>query len=343
MIRVIPRERVMRLSLFSQTALIVLAMVIACPAQRAALDARQVVLRLMITIDNDSTKAANVTVELMDAVGMGSAMDQKVTDNDGRVEFRTLSGVHRIRITGSEVKPYDDSFEISRSESVHVERIRLHSVSGQPPRPPPGAGAMIPAVRLRIPAAARKSYEKGMEAMNRQRWQESREFFLTAIREYPQYDMAYNGLGAVQMQTNDVEAARQSFARALELNPDFAGANRNLARIFMSEHKSNLALPLLRRSLATEPENVWALANAANSEFLLKDYDSAILDAHKAHTLPHEAFAIVHIVAARALEAKQKPDEAVAEYRLYLSEEPNGPNAARAKEAIGRLTSSAQN
>jgi tetratricopeptide (TPR) repeat protein len=342
MIRFIPRERVMRLSLFPQTALIVLAMAIVCPAQRGALDARQVVLRLMITIDNDSTKAANVTVELMDAVGMGSAMDQKVTDNDGRVEFRTLSGVHRIRITGSEVKPYDDSFEISRSESVHVERIRLHSVSGQPPKPPPGAGAVIPAVRLRIPPAAHKAFEKGMEAANRRNWPESRDFFGAAIREYPRYDLAYDALGRVEIEMKDVEAARQAFTKALELNPDFAGANRDLAKIFMSERKSNLALPLLRRSLATEPENVWALANAANSSFLMQDYDSAILDAHKAHTLPHESFAVVHVVAARALEAKQKPDEAVAEYRLYLSEEPNGPNAARAKEAITRLTSSAQ-
>ena len=332
----------MRLSKYLQTALIVLAMMVTCSAQRGALDTSPVTLRLTITIDNELNKAANVTVELMDAVGMSSAMDRKITDNDGGVSFRTISGVHRIRITGSEIKPYEGDVELSRSETVHFERIRVHSVDGaKSRRPPPGAGAMIPAVRLSIPSSARKAFEKATKAMQRQKWKESRKYFEAAIRKYPQYDMAYNGLGAIEMQTNDVEAARRAFSRALELNPDFAGANRNLARILMSEHKNGEALPLLKRSLATEPDNIWALTNAANSELLLGDFDGAIRDARKAHTLPHEAFAIVHIVAARALEAKQKPAEALAEYRLYLSEEPKGPNAARAKDAISRLASSA--
>jgi hypothetical protein len=45
----------------------------------------------------------------------------------------------------------------------------------------------------------------------------------------------------------------------------------------------------------------------------------------------------VHIVAALALEATQQPLDALKEYQLYLDEEPNGRDAARAKAAVARL------
>ena len=324
-----------------QTALVLLAVAGVCGAQqRDQLGAPKLVtLRLIVSIEGDLEKAANVTVELMDAVGFSGAMDRKLSDNDGTVIFRTLDGVHRIRITGPNIQTYEGELEITRSETSHVERIRVHRAQGgrEVGESPPGG--LVPAVRLRIPAPARKAFEKGTEAMRQQLWQKSRASFETAIREYPQYDMAYNGLGVVQIQLNDVEAARQAFSKAIELNPDFAGANRNLARILLMEHKNGEALPLLKRSLTAEPENAWALTNAANSELLVHDFSDALLYARKAHSVPHEGFASVHIVAARALEATQRPTEALAEYRLYLDEDPSGPDATRAREAIARITS----
>jgi tetratricopeptide (TPR) repeat protein len=323
----------------SRCALFALAVMSACLAQRESpFTTRPTTLRVLVTIDSDSDKAANVTVELMDAVGLGSAMDSKTTDNDGSVIFRTSTGVHRIRITGMTIQPYEGDLEISRNETSHTERIRVRGARTGQQKGAPSSESLVSAVRMRIPATARKAFDKGTEAMRQQRWQESRTFFETAIHEYPQYDMAYNGLGTVQMQLNDVEGARQSFTKAIALNPDSAGANRSLARILLSEHKNGEALPLLLRSLTAEPDNAWALTNAANSELLLHDLNNALLYARKAHSIPHDGFASVHMVAARALEGNQQPAEALAEYRLYLQEAPSGPDAQRAETAIARLS-----
>src|SRR5437879_13000104 len=92
------------------TRFLVSAVACACGAQsqRDRWDAPRIVpLHLIVTIDGDMEKASNVTVELMDAVGSSSAMDRKLTDNDGVVIFQALSGLHRIRITG----PYPDPYE----------------------------------------------------------------------------------------------------------------------------------------------------------------------------------------------------------------------------------------
>src|SRR5215472_5365287 len=114
----------------------------ACFAQRRPLgeNVSPIALRLTITIDGDAEKAAYATVELMDAVGSSSAMSQKLTDNDGRVMFQTFPGLHRIRITGPSIRPYEGELEILPNEVSHVERIRVHAAEARPPtsESPPG-------------------------------------------------------------------------------------------------------------------------------------------------------------------------------------------------------------
>jgi tetratricopeptide (TPR) repeat protein len=136
---------------------------------------------------------------------------------------------------------------------------------------------------------------------------------------------------------NDTPAARRAFLKATELNDKFAGAQRNLARILLSEHNYQEVAALLNRSLESEPMNAWALTSAANAELILHKYSDAITHARKAHSVPHQGLGGVHIVAALALEATQQPLDALKEYQLYLDEEPNGRDAARAKAAIARL------
>jgi len=134
------------------------------------------------------------------------------------------------------------------------------------------------------------------------------------------------------------ERAREAFEKAIQVNDRFAEAYRNLARISLSEHKYEEVDTLLTKSLAADPLNTWALTYAAYSELLTRKFSEAIDHARKAHTVAHDGLASVHIVAARALEATQQPAEALAEYRLYLQEDPKGRDATRAREAVARLS-----
>jgi hypothetical protein len=88
----------MRPSLKAAPFVLVLASV--CTGQRPSIAPVPVTLRVFVTIDSDSQKATNVTVELMDAVGLSSALTSKLTDSNGNVTFNTVSGGHRIHISG---------------------------------------------------------------------------------------------------------------------------------------------------------------------------------------------------------------------------------------------------
>jgi len=335
-----PKDSMVRIRLLLVLALFVLAPCGTYPAQGLNRP-RPVRLRVIVTYQGEQTKVNHATVELMDAVGGSSALDKQITDQDGRVEFNTITGAHRIRITGDDIHPYEGDFEIVPTESYHIENIgvRRKSEGGTT-----SAEAMntVPAIRLKIPDSARKEFENGSKAREEQRWGESREHFQAAVDLYPDYDLAYNGLGVACSQLNDIPAARRAFLKATELNDKFAGAQRNLARILLSERNYQEVASLLNRSLNVEPMNAWALTNAAYAELQLHRFKEAAEHALRVHGLPHDGLANAHVIAGYALEALGQQQEAAEQWRLYLKEDPKGPNAKRAQEAVARLTKSPQ-
>lgn len=65
-------------------------------------------------------------------------------------------------------------------------------------------------------------------------------------------------------------------------------------------------------------------------------FDEAIANSRKAHGLrgPH---AVVHQVAARALEEKGEPEQAITELELFLQEEPSEHRAEDARKELADL------
>jgi tetratricopeptide (TPR) repeat protein len=185
---------------------------------------------------------------------------------------------------------------------------------------------------LKIPGKAEKEYTRGNKALEDKKLPEAREHFQKAIEFYPNYDLAYNGLGATLIELKDVDGARKAFQKSIEVNDKFAGGYRNLARLSASEKDYSKAADYLQRSLSLEPLNAEALSRLAQFDYLLgKDTEVPDL-ARKLHTLPHTGMELAHYAAASALERMNKPDEAIGEYTLFIKEssaESNLVNAAK--------------
>lgn len=278
----------------------------------------------------------DVTVQLMDALGSSSALSERNTDSSGQADFQSFTGTHRIRIYGPQIEEYNGEFDISPNESFHLERVDVirkkeNSVTST------ASTTTVPAVRLNIPDNARKEFEKGSRAMEEKKWAEGRQHFQAAVDIYPAYDLAYNGLGVACSRLSDTPAARQAFLKAIKQNDKFAEAQRNLARILMSERDYQEAASLLNRSLMVEPNNAWGLTNVAYAELQLHRFKEAADHALHVHRLPHDGLANAHVIAAHALEALGQGQQAAEQWKLYLGEDPKGPNAQRAREAISRL------
>jgi len=299
---------------------------------------RPVDLVVNVFVDRMPNRAPfGISVELQN--GFGSNEAEMKTDGNGTAQCHTLTGTHRIRVFGPEIQEYQNTFDIELTEVRHTENIVVRGKPGASITVSSGSGSgMVAASRLKVPEKAQDEFKKGSKALEQKNWADAKRRFEAAIAIYPEYDVAYNGLGFALAGSGDLVAARPPLEKAISLNANFAEAQRNLARISFAERKYDEALTLLDRSLSRDPLNPWALTSAANAALLTHHYDEAVAHARKAHSIAHPGFAGVHIVAALALEATQQPFEAIKEYQLYLDEDPKGRDAPRAQQAIQRLS-----
>jgi tetratricopeptide (TPR) repeat protein len=313
-------------------------LVFATSARSQQLQTNPVDVVINVFLDRMSNRAPQgLVVELQNVYGSNEAVLK--TDSNGTTQAHTLAGSHRLRIYGSQIQEYQGSFEIEMIEIRHIENVVVHSKTDGAITTSTGSNSgMVSAARLKIPEKAQEQFKKGSKALTDKDWTGAKKFFDSAITIYPEYDVAYNGLGTALAGSGNINDARPAFEKAISLNPNFAEAERNLARISFAEKKYDEALTLLDRSLSTDPLNAWALTSAANAALLTHHYDQAIAYARKAHSIPHPTSAGVHIVAALAFEATQQPFEAIKEYQLYLDEDPKGRDADRAQKAIARLS-----
>jgi len=280
-----------------------------------------------------------VTVTLRDAWGN---VERASSTDKGFVQLVANSaGLHRLLIVGPEIEMYDEdlsldgTFEPTRTVFVQPRRAVIKIAN-------PKAGETVPSVRLQVPKNAAREFEKARNAWRKHNRSEAKEHLKSAIRLYPRFDDAFSALGEMELQEGDHEAARRDLAAALQLNPNHAEAARNLGQILVAETKYAEAEPLLQVWLRSHPGDAWALSFAALGQMTQEKFEEAAASAQKVHSLPHQEFASAHLIAGRALEHSRRFDAAAAEYRLYLAEAPNGPNAGPARAALARLASPKQ-
>src|SRR5262249_4452663 len=255
-----------------------------------------------------------ISIELQD--GFGSSEGVLRTDGNGTAQIHSTTGTHRVRIYGPDIQEYQSNFDVEQSESRHIENIIVRSKGDGTPSGAALSGGLVPAARLKVPEKAQGEFKKGSKALSEKDWAGAKKYFDAAVAIYPEYDVAYNGLGSALLGSGNLSEARPAFEKAIAINSNFAEAQRNLARTPFAEHKYDEALNLLDKSRSSDPLNAWALTSAAHAALITHRYDQAIAYARKAHSVPHSGSAGVHIVAALAFEATQQPFDAIKEYQL---------------------------
>ena len=259
------------------------------------------------------------------------------TDSLGMTSFSSVrAGSYRLRVTGqnivettSPIFNIDGRPQSSQTEIVTVQPVTAESNAG-PANP-------IAVVDLNVPKRAQKEFEKGAEAFKRSDLEQARQQFDKAIAVYPSYASAYNLLGMTLMRQGAPQPAQQAFEKAIALNDRFALAYTNLAKLYFSQRNLERSEALLRKSVGSDPHNAEPLAILAQVELMTGRYEQAVADARRVHELPHQEYAIAHFVAARALRAQNQRDDAISEYKLFLTEAPNSASSLQARQELTQL------
>ena len=298
-------------------------------------------------IGNTPQKPSQLTIEvrvddrdlikfpvMVEVLRMGTPVAQHYTDSSGEVTFNDLgTGSYTAKIYGPGIQPTSISFSVDFGGMQRVTASVQRDQEAQERVP----GGLVDASELSAPKKAHKEYEKGVHEYNAKHFDKAEEHFRNAVKEYPRYSSAWNNIGSIRMRANDAAGAEESYRHALEANPNNNYAARNLARLLIDKANTKEAEELMKRAVNTDPNNPESLTILAYAELQNGEFDDAIATAKRVHTGPTHSGALSHLIAASALEAKQQNVAAISEYKLFLKEAPDAPQAKVAQQGLARL------
>jgi len=197
-------------------------------------------------------------------------------------------------------------------------------------------GFTISATTAAAPSNARKAYEKGRELEKKEKWDAAIEKFQKAVSDYPKYAVAWFELGKVQLQTNNVPSAQQSFHRALAADSGYISPYQLLAQIAFHQQQWQEVLDTTREALRLNPINFpeyWLFNAAAN--FNLQRFEDAEksavrgLQVDSAHRVPK-----LEQLEAMILARKHDYLGAAEHLRNYLRLSPNAADGSLAEKQL---------
>ena len=304
----------------------------------------QVDIQVHVTYADERPASQQLRVDLLDASGV-SAMEA-FTNDSGQTHFRIMGcGNFRVKVSGIGIEEaVSDEVQINPNDRFKPVYVQVHPTSDSDPNSnsKPGNRAMTSASELKIPSAARKSFEKGLEAFQQKDYKKAVDLFRKATVTYPEYDGAYDNLGVALMNLGQTGEARAAFEHAVRLNDKNPDADRNYSRLLISDEQYVAAKELLQKALMVEPRAPSSLILLAIAQLRTGDYDGALRSALQIHQVSHEGYAVAHYLAGRAFENKHELQNATTEYQMYLRESPNGPEAGQVRAGLARVSANAQ-
>ena len=293
-----------------------------------------VTIRVIYT--DERPAGAQLLVQLLSA-SSSSPVATTYTRENGQAGFGNIAiGIYHVVVSGQGIETADSgAFEIdsrmtAQTQFVYVRRIEDRAQAG-------GGPPLVMATSMNIPKKAQKEFDKSLDAINAHDWDKALQHLTSATAIYPQYVAAYTNLGVVYGQLNDPVHQREALEKAVSLDDHFAPALVNLARLDYRDKRFPESQDLLEKATRVDPANAQTLVLLAQTDLVNQHYDDAIANAKKVHSLPHEHLAIIHYIAARALEFKHRAGDAVTELQTFLKEEPDGPRAAQVRSDMSHL------
>lgn len=294
-----------------------------------------------IHIIDQSGAPLNVSLRVEILTEGGQRMAEAYSNREqGVADFEGFNdGNFQLRITGPDIEPVNQGFQIPATEATHREYVRVELKNTNPgSSASPDADPTISAQDLQVPARAREEFTKAMEAYARGDDATAQQSLERAIEIYPQYVKAHNNLGVLYLKAGLKPKAYSEFSKAVEFDPKFAPGYVNRAKVSLADMNYAAAEPELKKALEVDPSALNAMVLLCSTQFARQEYADALLTARHVHQLTHDPqYADVHLVAGEILVSEGKAREAAAEYQMFIDESPNDPRLPKVKSLVIRL------
>jgi Flp pilus assembly protein TadD len=261
------------------------------------------------------------------------------TDNNGGFAFPSLAeATYTLEVSG-DPKLYDpitQEVRLHRGMQVRL-MINLKEKTTSGGAKPAGNVVSRAEIDPKIPALAKKEYEKGVTMSNEGKIQQAIERFKQAITIYPQYLLARNDLGVQYLKIRRLSEAAEQFEAAIEINPKAFNPQLNLGITRVEQKQYSAAKDLLRLASSIDSASPAAHLYLGIASVETDEVEEAARELSAALSIGGIEFSVAHFYLAHVHMKKGERDEAVRELEAYLAKSPNGEQAPKARQLLEQL------
>jgi len=200
-------------------------------------------------------------------------------------------------------------------------------------------GLTASATSSQAPKDARKAYEKGLEAVKKNKPDQAEQEFRKAVGIYPRYAAAWLELGKALERRDHKAEAREAYASALAADPKFVYPYQQLYQMALQEQNWQSLIDNTDQLLRLDPfEFPQAYYFNALGHLQLKNYDAAEKSAHQAVEADRrQSNPKTHYLLGAIQIQKQEWTSAAQSFRAYLKAAPNASDKASVEKTLGQL------
>lgn len=278
----------------------------------------------------DGTPLRDCRIELHDA-RRGTTIAQTTTGLSGTFDFRNLPpGTYEV-VAISGINQAHEEVDVAHAQTL-VD-LRLNVQSADTP-----ATATVSISELKIPEKARKEWAKGQQAFLKNKLQDARKHADRALEIAPQYAQALTLRGILELGDDQTEVGIADLQQAVKADPNYAMGFIALGAGLNAQQKFDEAQRTLQRGLSIDP-HVWqGWFELTKSELARGEFKDALKNITRAQEL-NKDYPAIHLLMAHAFLGNHHYSRAVEEFELYLSQEPNSPNANNARAGLSQARS----
>lgn len=188
-----------------------------------------------------------------------------------------------------------------------------------------------------VPSKAKKEFERASTAAGEGKTTEAIAHLRQAIAIYPRYLMAHNDLGAQLLGQGKLTEAAEELRRALEIDSKAFNPHLNLGIVLVQQKNLTEAAAILKVAVSLNASSPSArLYNGIALEGL-KDLEGAEREFKSAYELGGSDYVSALFHLGQIYMSMADRQKAVAAFKSYLHEAPDGPNARQARSLLGML------
>lgn len=261
------------------------------------------------------------------------------TDQQGRFEFPNLApGQYTLEVEADRNPKFEvvtERITVQRNSPTFVTIYLKEKQSER--RSVSGKTVSVAMLDQKVPAAARKEFEKATHLAGEGKLNDSIEGLRRALAIYPDYLMARNDLGAQLMEQGKLDEASEQLLAAVKIDPNAFNAQLNLGIALVRQNKFTEALSALDKALTLEASAPAVHLYAGMACVGLNDMERGAKELTSAYDLGGAAFAVALVHLGRLYVQKGDREMALKCFQNYLRESPDGANAAQVQKMIASL------